>query len=118
MQVDLKILFPLIKTCKFANIYYKKINILLYTLIIFFGLSGDYTEAIELQYDPTTVSYLELLKMFWDHHDPTAKFKKQVWFYLILKNIPLEGNFTEIIILATSNIKIEKGHRRKPEVKN
>jgi len=48
------------------------------TNIILFCFSGDYTEAIELQYDPSTVSYLELLKMFWDHHDPTAKFKKQV----------------------------------------
>jgi len=49
-----------------------------------FGFSGDYTEAIQLDYDPNTVTYLELLKLFWDHHDPTAKFKKQVRFHFIL----------------------------------
>lgn len=49
-----------------------------------FCFSGDYTEAIELQYDPNTVSYLELLKIFWEHHDPTAKFKKQVYFYFYI----------------------------------
>ncbi|XP_025423232.1 peptide methionine sulfoxide reductase isoform X2 [Sipha flava] len=47
---------------------------------------GDYTEAIQLQYDPNTVSYLELLNMFWDHHDPTAKFKKQYSSFIYYHN--------------------------------
>ncbi|KAE9534309.1 hypothetical protein AGLY_008399 [Aphis glycines] len=47
---------------------------------------GDYTEAIQLQYDPNTVTYLELLKMFWDHHDPTAKFKKQYSSFIYYHN--------------------------------
>lgn len=52
-----------------------------FNYIICCDFRGDYTEAIQLQYDPNTVSYLELLKLFWDHHDPTAKFKKQVCTY-------------------------------------
>ncbi|XP_050429746.1 peptide methionine sulfoxide reductase isoform X2 [Adelges cooleyi] len=47
---------------------------------------GDYTEAIQIVYDPTTVSYINLLQMFWDHHDPTAKFKKQYSSYIYYHN--------------------------------
>ncbi|XP_050533926.1 peptide methionine sulfoxide reductase isoform X2 [Daktulosphaira vitifoliae] len=43
---------------------------------------GDYTEAIHIVYDPKTISYKTLLKMFWDHHDPTAKFTKQYSSYI------------------------------------
>lgn len=47
---------------------------------------GDYTEAIQLEYDPNTVTYSELLKLFWDHHDPTAKFKKQYSSFIYYHN--------------------------------
>jgi peptide-methionine (S)-S-oxide reductase len=36
---------------------------------------GDVTghaEAVEIQFDPTRVSYEALLDMFWDNHDPTT----------------------------------------------
>ncbi len=34
------------------------------------GTTG-HTEAVELQYDPSEVSYEELLDVFWNIHDPT-----------------------------------------------
>jgi len=33
---------------------------------------GDYTEAVEIEYDPQVTSFEQLLDVFWKHHDPTA----------------------------------------------
>ena len=32
---------------------------------------GDHTEAIQVEYDPSVVSYKELLDVFWGNHNPT-----------------------------------------------
>jgi len=32
---------------------------------------GDHTETIQIEYDPTRISYQELLELFWAGHDPT-----------------------------------------------
>jgi peptide-methionine (S)-S-oxide reductase len=34
---------------------------------------GDHTETIQIEYDPTVVSYEELLSVFWSSHNPTAR---------------------------------------------
>ena len=34
---------------------------------------GDHTETIQIEYDPTRISYEELLETFWDSHSPTAQ---------------------------------------------
>ncbi len=34
---------------------------------------GDHTETIQIDYDPTYVSYRELLDIFWESHDPAAR---------------------------------------------
>jgi peptide-methionine (S)-S-oxide reductase len=41
---------------------------------------GDQTEAIQIEYDPTQISYLELLNLFWNNHiyGLTNKIKTQV----------------------------------------
>jgi len=31
---------------------------------------GDHTEALQLDYDPAALSYVELLELFWNSHDP------------------------------------------------
>jgi len=35
------------------------------------GTSG-HAEAIQVEYDPSVISYKELLVLFWDNHDPTT----------------------------------------------
>lgn len=35
------------------------------------GVTG-HTEAVEVDFDPSRVSYEELLQLFWDNHDPTT----------------------------------------------
>ncbi|MFG3306543.1 peptide-methionine (S)-S-oxide reductase MsrA [Streptomyces wuyuanensis] len=39
------------------------------------GLTG-HTEAVRVVYDPSAVSYEELLKVFWEAHDPTQGFRQ------------------------------------------
>ncbi|GFH35936.1 peptide-methionine (S)-S-oxide reductase MsrA [Streptomyces pacificus] len=39
------------------------------------GLTG-HTEAVRVVYDPSTVSYAQLLKVFWEAHDPTQGFRQ------------------------------------------
>jgi peptide-methionine (S)-S-oxide reductase len=34
---------------------------------------GDHTESIEIDYDPTAISYEELLEVFWRSHRPTSR---------------------------------------------
>ena len=39
---------------------------------------GDHIETVRVEYDPTTLSYADLLDAFWAAHDPTrAPFKRQ-----------------------------------------
>lgn len=39
------------------------------------GLTG-HTEAVRVVYDPAVVSYAELLRLFWESHDPTQGFRQ------------------------------------------
>jgi methionine-S-sulfoxide reductase len=34
---------------------------------------GDHTETVEIDYDPSQVTYEQLLNVFWRSHDPSAK---------------------------------------------
>jgi peptide methionine sulfoxide reductase MsrA len=34
---------------------------------------GDHTEAVQIDYDPGTISYRQLLDIFWDSHDPLSR---------------------------------------------
>jgi peptide-methionine (S)-S-oxide reductase len=34
---------------------------------------GDYTETIQIDYDPTLISYEQLLEIYWDSHNPTSQ---------------------------------------------
>ena len=34
---------------------------------------GDHTETLQIDFDPSVVSYRDLLAIFWAGHDPSAK---------------------------------------------
>ncbi|MGB6873871.1 MAG: peptide-methionine (S)-S-oxide reductase, partial [Dehalococcoidia bacterium] len=34
---------------------------------------GDHTETIQIDYDPTQISYEQLLDIYWDSHNPTVR---------------------------------------------
>lgn len=34
---------------------------------------GDHTETVQFDYDPATITYRELLDIFWTGHDPTSR---------------------------------------------
>jgi methionine-S-sulfoxide reductase len=34
---------------------------------------GDHSETIQIDYDPSRISYKDLLRVFWQSHDPAAK---------------------------------------------
>jgi peptide-methionine (S)-S-oxide reductase len=34
---------------------------------------GDHSETIEIDYDPTQITYEELLEIFWSNHSPTSR---------------------------------------------
>jgi methionine-S-sulfoxide reductase len=34
---------------------------------------GDHSETIQIDYDPTRITYRELLSVFWQSHDPTSR---------------------------------------------
>jgi peptide-methionine (S)-S-oxide reductase len=34
---------------------------------------GDHTEALQIDFDPRRISYEELMKRFWEEHDPSAR---------------------------------------------
>lgn len=38
---------------------------------------GDHTETVDIEFNPDETSYEELLKMFWESHDPTMQHKRQ-----------------------------------------
>ena len=45
---------------------------------------GDHSEAVEITYDPSVLSYEELLKLFWASHRPTSKPYSRQYMSLIL----------------------------------
>ena len=34
---------------------------------------GDHTETLQVDYDPSKISYAQLLELFWEEHDPTSR---------------------------------------------
>lgn len=45
---------------------------------------GDHTECFQVDFDPSVISYEQLLELFWDSHDPTAPAWRQQYASLVL----------------------------------
>lgn len=45
---------------------------------------GDHTECFQVEFDPSTVTYEDLLQLFWQSHDPTRPAFKTQYASLIL----------------------------------
>jgi len=49
-----------------------------------YGTIGDHSEAVEILYDPSVISYDDLLEIFWDSHSPTSRPAYRQYMSLIL----------------------------------
>jgi len=48
---------------------------------------GDHTETIQIDYDPTQISYEQLLEIYWDSHNPTVRpWSRQYMFIVFYHN--------------------------------
>ncbi|GAI50142.1 unnamed protein product, partial [marine sediment metagenome] len=45
---------------------------------------GDHSETVQIDYDPTRISYEELLDVFWKSHDPTQRPWSRQYMSLVL----------------------------------
>lgn len=45
---------------------------------------GDHSETIEIDYDPSVITYEKLLEVFWDSHNPTSRPFSQQYASIIL----------------------------------
>lgn len=48
-----------------------------------FDLSYDYTETVDIEWDPLKTKFEKLLDIFWQYHDPTAACARQVRLIMI-----------------------------------
>ncbi|XP_046659663.1 peptide methionine sulfoxide reductase-like isoform X2 [Homalodisca vitripennis] len=55
---------------------------------------GDHTEITQVEFDPTIVSYENLLELFWKNHEPGARMKTQ-YCSLILYHSPEQKTLAE-----------------------
>uniref|UniRef100_A0A1B0F9B2 peptide-methionine (S)-S-oxide reductase n=1 Tax=Glossina morsitans morsitans TaxID=37546 RepID=A0A1B0F9B2_GLOMM len=71
---------------------------------------GDHTEVLEIDYDPTVISYQQLLHIFWNNHEYglTTAIKRQ-YMSIILYHDDEQKQIAELS-------KVKEGKRRAPEV--
>ncbi len=57
------------------------------------GESG-HAEVVQIEFDPATVSFRDLLELFWDAHDPTSVTTEEMFKHgkLLPKGTPYQGN--------------------------
>uniref|UniRef100_U5ESG1 peptide-methionine (S)-S-oxide reductase n=1 Tax=Corethrella appendiculata TaxID=1370023 RepID=U5ESG1_9DIPT len=72
---------------------------------------GDHTEVIELHYDPTKITYDELLEIFWNNHEYglTKRIKRQ-YMSLILYHTPEQKE------IAQKSLRLEQDKRSPDQI--
>lgn len=65
---------------------------------------GDHTETLQIDYDPTQISYDELLAIFWASHNPTGK----AWSRQYMAAIFYHNDAQQAVALATKEAEAKK----------
>ena len=68
---------------------------------------GDHTETVDLDYDPSVTNYAELLKLFWNNHDPCTRQKRQYMSAIFYHD-------EEQKTLAEQTMEEQQGQKNKP----
>jgi len=55
---------------------------------------GDHSETVQIDYDPTKISYEELLDVFWDNHNPTTQPWSRQYMSIIFYHNEDQNNIT------------------------
>lgn len=76
------------------------------------GTTG-HAETVEVEYDPGIISYDQLLKLFWEIHDPTSG-RRQGWNIGDQYRSAVFCSDNESLLIANASKEIEQVNRRKP----
>lgn len=74
---------------------------------------GDHTEALQLDYDPSRVSFAVLLDLFWESHDPTYRPWKRQYMSLAFYHDAIQQ---EVILKAKERVTRELGRMVHTEI--
>lgn len=56
---------------------------------------GDHTETVQIEYDPTRISYQELLDVFWAGHDPSSPPRSRQYASIIFYHNDEQGRLAQ-----------------------
>jgi len=70
-----------------------------FTLVFYSLLRFDYTETVDIEFDPLKTNYSKLIDIFWKNHDPTVPCPRQVSLCVTLLYISVISMSVYIIII-------------------
>ena len=69
---------------------------------------GDHSETIQMDFDPTVISYETLLGIFWHEHDPTAR----AWSRQYMSAIFYHDDIQRKLALETKTLEESRGNKK------
>ncbi len=74
---------------------------------------GDHAETVQIDYDPSKISYEELLRVFWAGHDPTYPSWSRQYASIIFAHDDAQGRLADA---SRSQIERERGRKVHTEI--